>query len=190
MFNVFVSISFWPQQYIFICLWFQKSAAFKGKDELQSQSQAVFDKNTPRANININSTQREDSRNAYANRSSTAAKYISGKNKSQLTPTEPRSHLKSTDSTTINAYTEGVDTDTAGSRWDYFKSSFQDLKFSLAGKRFAPLRQFDESHPPKPQSSSSETLDYIFENLRRKPSDRDLDDGTMDLNLLDSSTSK
>ena len=162
----------------------------KGKDGLQSQSQAVFDKSTPRANSNINSTQREDSRNAYVNRSSTAAKYISGKNKLPLTPTESRSHLKSTDSSIINAFTETADTDTTGSRWDYFKSSFQDLKFTLAGKRFAPLRQFDESHPPKPQSSSSETLDYIFENLRRKPSDRDFDDGTMDLNLLDSSTSK
>ena len=134
--------------------------------------------------------QREDSRTSYANRSSTAAKYISGKNKLPLTASESKAPLRNSSDSSTSVHTESVDTDNAGSRWNYFKSSFQDLKFSLAGKRFAPLRQFDESHPPKPQSSSSETLDYIFENLRRKPSDRDLDDSTMDLNLLDSSASR
>lgn len=168
----------------------QNATVVKGNNEPQSSSKVVYDKNAPKGYSNVNSVQREDSRTSYANRSSTAAKYISGKNKLPLTTTESKTPPRSGSDSSTSVQAESAGADNAGSRWDYFKASFQDLKFSIAGRRFAPLGQSDESHPPKPQSSSSETLDYIFENLRRKPSNRDFDDGTMDLNLLDSSSSR
>lgn len=179
-----------------------KSSEVKGKDDSQSQLNTTpSDRNASRANGNLKSAQREDYRNAYATRSATAAKYISGKNKALLNATEStRTTFRSNpDSNRNQGYpvaTPSVQTEssvngiTAGSKWDYFKSSFQDLKSNLAGKRFAPLRQIDEPRPARPQSSPSDTLESIFENLRRKPSNRDLDDGTMDLGLLNSSPSR
>ncbi|MCO5589145.1 hypothetical protein L7F22_043111 [Adiantum nelumboides] len=59
-----------------------------------------------------------------------------------------------------------------------------------ARQEVAPLRQTDEARPrpARPQPSPTDTLESIFENLKRKPSNRDFDDDTMDLSLLDSSS--
>lgn len=173
-----------------------KSTDVKLKDDLQSQFKTPStDRNPSRANGSLKTGQKEEYRNAYASRSSTAAKYISGKNKSLLSASEStRTTQNSPDfnsnqgnplAPVIVQPKAAASYFTTGSKWDNFKSGFQDLKSNLAGKRFAPL--IDETHPARPQSSSpSDTLESIFEKLKRKPSNRDFDDGTMDLSLLDS----
>lgn len=174
-----------------------KSTDVKLKDDFQSQFKSPpSDRNTSRVNGGLKPGQKEEYRNAYASRSSTAAKYISGKNKGLLNTSEStRATQSSLDfiskrgnpSPPVGAQPNAAASNfTAGLKWENFKSGFQDLKSNLAGKRFAPLRQIDETHPARLQSSPSDTLESIFENLKRKPSNRDFDDGTMDLSLLDS----
>lgn len=175
----------------------KKSLQVKERVDFQTQA------NKGLSDVNgIRLAQKEDYRGAYASRSSTAAKYITGKNKTLLNAKE-RTQLPFSNSPSIKINNQGLSETTSndrwenaanstntGSKWDYLKFSFQDLKSSFAEKRFAPLRQVEGIRQAKPQLSSSDTLDSIFENLRRKKSNRDLDDDSMDLGLLNSSPSR
>ncbi|MCO5596987.1 hypothetical protein L7F22_051059 [Adiantum nelumboides] len=175
-----------------------KSADVKLKENFQPQYK------TPHfASGNLKTGQTEEYRSAYAMRSSTAAKYLSGKSKALLNASESARSTQSASAPTRSSQENPLTTMdgqpkiaagplSTGLKWDALKSGFQDFKLNLAGKRFAPLRQTNEARPrpARPQSSPTDTLESIFENLKRKPSNRDFDDDTMDLSLLDSSSRK
>lgn len=178
----------------------------KGKNGAQVQSIMLSpDMNGLTANNSSKSARTEDYRSTYAARSSTAAKYMSGINQPARNVTEttrppfsknPSVFIPTSQSQNVSVKTSSIQGENAGnsssngSKWDYFKSTFQDLKTSLAGKRFAPLRQVEVAKQAKSQIPASDTLDNIFENLRRKKSNRDLDDDSMDLGLLNASLSR
>lgn len=66
----------------------------------------------------------------------------------------------------------------SGARWDSIKPNLP----TFAAHRFAPLRQEKDSN--KPQPSSSDSLDSIFQGLRSKREPSEYDDDNMDVRLL------
>ncbi|KAH7430833.1 hypothetical protein KP509_08G016900 [Ceratopteris richardii] len=159
-----------------------KTADVKLKNDLQSQyGNAQSNERDPLASNALKTRQSDEYRSSYASRSSTAAKYISGKSKALLPSPDTSKSIHDTSSlstvqeknilsansqsnTTVGPFSSGL-------RWNALKSGFQDLKLNLAGKRFAPLRQTDETgpHTSRTLTSPSDTLESIFENLKRKP---------------------
>ncbi|KAH9299722.1 hypothetical protein KI387_031404, partial [Taxus chinensis] len=63
-------------------------------------------------------------------------------------------------------------------KWDSMKSSLQSMKASLGARRFVPLRQFQEREESRLQISPTESLDTIFERLKRRKDDNENDDGS------------
>ncbi|KVI10905.1 LMBR1-like membrane protein [Cynara cardunculus var. scolymus] len=59
------------------------------------------------------------------------------------------------------------------STWVSMKSNFQNFRSNMEARRFIPLRQVQD--PQVPQDSSSESLDDIFERLKRTTQDRQSD---------------
>eukprot|EP01018_Ginkgo_biloba_P034789 Gb_30378 [translate_table: standard] len=68
-------------------------------------------------------------------------------------------------------------------KWESMKSSIQGIKANLGAKRFAPLRQLQEREQTKPQISSTESLDTIFERLKQRR-DNGNDDDDSDLRYV------
>lgn len=58
------------------------------------------------------------------------------------------------------------------STWATMKSGFQNFKSNIGAKKFLPLRQIEDSKHNPSASSSSESLDDIFQRLRRPTSER------------------
>lgn len=56
--------------------------------------------------------------------------------------------------------------------WGNPTSGGLDMEANMVGKRFAPLRNFEDREPNKPPSSA-DTLDNIFQGLKRKPDNGD-----------------
>lgn len=58
------------------------------------------------------------------------------------------------------------------SKWESMKSGFQSFKANLGNKKFLPLRQIQET-TLVPRVSSSESLDEIFQRLKRPSADHE-----------------
>ncbi|KAF9678899.1 hypothetical protein SADUNF_Sadunf07G0084100 [Salix dunnii] len=57
------------------------------------------------------------------------------------------------------------------SKWESMKNGFQSFKANIGSKKFLPLRQTQEPQPVS-RDSSSQSLDEIFQRLRRPSGDR------------------
>ncbi|KAK3159155.1 hypothetical protein QOZ80_2AG0146420 [Eleusine coracana subsp. coracana] len=75
------------------------------------------------------------------------------------------------------------------STWASMKIGFQNFKANMGSKKFLPLRQ-DPGYVPQSSASSPESLDDIFQRLKRRPAnmpvdylDDDDDDNTGDMDL-------
>ncbi|KAK3155337.1 hypothetical protein QOZ80_2BG0201930 [Eleusine coracana subsp. coracana] len=75
------------------------------------------------------------------------------------------------------------------STWASMKTGFQNFKANMGSKKFLPLRQ-DLGYVPQSSASSPESLDDIFQRLKRRPAnmpvdylDDDDDDNTGDMDL-------
>ncbi|XP_057869998.2 uncharacterized protein LOC131076713 [Cryptomeria japonica] len=66
-------------------------------------------------------------------------------------------------------------------KWESMKSSLQSMKANLGAKRFVPLRQLQEREDSRPHVSPTESLDTIFERLKRRKEDNENDDDGSEL---------
>ncbi|KAJ6677940.1 hypothetical protein OIU85_008515 [Salix viminalis] len=57
------------------------------------------------------------------------------------------------------------------SKWESMKNGFQSFKANIGSKKFLPLRQTQEPQPVS-RDSSLQSLDEIFQRLRRPSRDR------------------
>uniref|UniRef100_A0A0C9S2R0 TSA: Wollemia nobilis Ref_Wollemi_Transcript_18715_2611 transcribed RNA sequence n=1 Tax=Wollemia nobilis TaxID=56998 RepID=A0A0C9S2R0_9CONI len=69
-------------------------------------------------------------------------------------------------------------------KWQSMKSSFQNIKASIGARRFAPLRQSQEREQVRPQTSTTETLDTIFERLKRRKEDYENNEDDSELRFV------
>lgn len=73
--------------------------------------------------------------------------------------------------------------------WETMKTGFQSIKTNIEAKKFLYLRESDENNlKESPEASKTESLDEIFDNLKRPARDRrkysshiDFDDYGMDI---------
>ena len=71
---------------------------------------------------------------------------------------------------TNSSYTAGLPPSGLASTWQNMKTGFQNFKANIGAKKFIPIRQIQENSVSR--ASSSESLDEIFQRLKRPSSDQ------------------
>lgn len=141
-------------------------------------------------NGSLSKTQKEDTRRSH--REAISNKYAAIRDQSGQT-SKLKPEEKSITSTKVSLLDGGKtqSSNTAGlppsglaSTWQTMKTGFQSFKANIGAKRFIPLRQAEENKISR--ASSSESLDDIFQRLKRPSLDQDIyhdGDYEMDTNI-------
>nr|XP_043619537.1 LMBR1 domain-containing protein 2 homolog A-like isoform X2 [Erigeron canadensis] len=109
-----------------------------------------------------------------SNKETIARKYEALRSK-QSTKTDTKSNMGTSTSSSLdidnNQNMGSGQSSKIASTWTSMKSNFQNFKSNMEARRFIPLKQFQDTQVS--QSTSSESLDDIFERLKRPSQDHD-----------------
>ncbi|XP_050205377.1 uncharacterized protein LOC126655300 isoform X2 [Mercurialis annua] len=122
-------------------------------------------------------TLKEDGRRHSSSREAISNKYAAVREQSRLankpmekTIASAKVSLLNTGNSELNNTTEGPSSGLA-SKWESMKNGFQNFKANIGAKKFLPLRQMQEANLVS-RNSSSESLDEIFQKLKRPSYER------------------
>lgn len=129
-------------------------------------------------NGSLSKTVKEDTRRS--SREAIGNKYAAKRDQSgQTSKTKPEG--KSITSAKVSLLDEGRNTPSGNraglppgfaSTWQNMKTGFQSFKANIGARKFLPLRQVEENQISR--ASSSESLDQIFQRLKRPSLDQDI----------------
>lgn len=134
---------------------------------------------TEEINGSLSKTSDEETRRYGSSREAISNKYAAIREQGR-----PASKLKAEEKNVASAYSvlgegntnssssAGAPSPGLASTWQTMKTGFQSFKANIGAKKFLPLRQTEENRVSRVSSSSPESLDDIFQRLKRPSLDQ------------------